>query len=96
MFCCTLLINYLINIKLEEFNQTQNPFFMRKNVWFQVKSFTFLFFIYHLFIFYYTTSLENRNQMERAACLAVLTNNFEQALDILENASKTGRHYLPS
>ena len=91
MFCCTLLINYLINIKLEEFNQTQNPFFMRKNVWFQVKRFTFL-----LYDFCYTTSLENRNQMERAACLAVLTNNFEQALDILENASKTGRHYLPS
>ena len=38
-------------------------------------------------------SLENRNQFERAACLAILTNNYEQALEMLENASKTDNRF---
>ena len=35
-------------------------------------------------------SLENNNKIERAACLACLTQNYEQALEILDTASKSG------
>ena len=35
-------------------------------------------------------SLESSGQIERAACLAFLTQHYEQALEILDNSSKTG------
>jgi hypothetical protein len=36
-------------------------------------------------------SLENSQQFERACCLALLTKNHEQALEILDSASKNGK-----
>jgi hypothetical protein len=36
-------------------------------------------------------SLESSNQFERAACLAVLTDNYEQALETLDNAHNSGK-----
>lgn len=35
-------------------------------------------------------NLKNANEFERACCLALLTENYEQALDILDNASQNG------
>jgi len=37
-------------------------------------------------------SLESSNQYERAACLAVLTDNYEQALETLDNAHNSGKN----
>ncbi len=42
------------------------------------------------FILLWSFSLENGNEFERASCLAVLTHNYEKALEILDNASKSG------
>ncbi len=38
-----------------------------------------------------SNSLESSNQFERAACLAVLTDNYEQALETLDNAHNSGK-----
>jgi hypothetical protein len=43
--------------------------------------------IYFLFHYY---SLVDQNQFERACCLALLTNNYDKALEILEEANKEG------
>ncbi len=39
-------------------------------------------------------SLEMNNQFERACCLALLTQNTEQSLEILDTASKAGIDFL--
>jgi hypothetical protein len=37
------------------------------------------------------SSLVEQSQFERACCLALLTQNYDKALEILENANKEGK-----